>query len=65
MMSFSIATVFARRYKQHKWLPYVAYAAATAITFSRVTTGAHFPSEAFIGAATGYVIARYNVLHGN
>src|SRR5215472_1203104 len=63
MMSFSIATVFARRYKQHKWLPYVAYAAATAITFSRVTTGAHFPSEAFIGAATGYVIARYNVLH--
>jgi membrane-associated phospholipid phosphatase len=65
MMSFSIATVFARRYKQHKWLPYVAYAAATAITFSRVTTGAHFPSEAFIGATTGYAIARYGVLHGN
>lgn len=65
MMSFSVATVFARRYKQHKWLPWVAYGAATMISFTRLTTGAHFPSEVFIGAALGYVIARYDVLHGH
>lgn len=62
MMSFSVATVFAQRYRRHKWVPYVAYATATAIAFSRVTTGAHFPSDAFIGAATGFAIARFDVL---
>lgn len=62
MMSFSVATVFAQRYKQHKWVPYVAYALATAISFSRVTTGAHFPSDVFFGAATGFAIARFDVL---
>lgn len=65
MMGFSVAAVFARRYKQHRWLPWVAYGAATVISFTRVTTGAHFPSEVFIGGALGYAIARYNVLHGN
>jgi PAP2 superfamily len=62
MMSFSVATVFAQRYKQHKWVPYLAYALATAISFSRGTTGAHFPSDVFIGAATGFAIARFDVL---
>ena len=62
MMAFSVATVFDRRYKKHKWVPYVAYTLATAISFSRVTTGAHFPSDVFIGAATGFAIARFDVL---
>lgn len=62
MMSFSVATIFAERYRRHKWVPYVAYGIATAISFSRVTTGSHFPSDVFIGAATGFAIARYDVL---
>lgn len=62
MMAFSVATVFAERYKRHKWVPYVAYTLATAISFSRVTTGAHFPSDVFIGAATGFAIAKFDVL---
>ena len=64
LMAFSVATVFARRYKEHRWVPYLAYAAASAIAFSRITTGAHFPSDVFIGSALGFVIARYDVLHG-
>jgi len=64
MMAFSVATVFARRYRQHRWVPYVAYAAASAIAFARVTTAAHFPSDVFVGSALGFVIARYDVLHG-
>jgi hypothetical protein len=64
MMAFSVATVFARRYKEHRWVPYLAYAAASAIAFSRVTTGAHFPADVFVGSALGFVIARYDVLHG-
>jgi membrane-associated phospholipid phosphatase len=64
MMAFSVATVFARRYKDHRWVPYLSYAVASAIAFSRVTTGAHFPSDVFVGSALGFVIARYDVLHG-
>jgi membrane-associated phospholipid phosphatase len=64
MMSFSIVTIFAHRYRQHRWVPYVAYGVATAISFSRITTGAHFPSDVLFGAATGFAIARFDVLHG-
>jgi membrane-associated PAP2 superfamily phosphatase len=60
--AFSVATVVARRYRDHKWLPWAAYGFATAVSFSRVTTLAHFPSDVFLGAALGYTIARYQVL---
>ena len=62
MMGFSVADVFAQRYRHHKWVPYVAYTLATAISFSRVTTGAHFPSDVFIGAALGFSISHFDVL---
>jgi membrane-associated phospholipid phosphatase len=62
MMSFSVATAFARRYRQHRWVPYVAYGLASVISFSRVTTGAHFPSDVFLGAALGFAIARFDVV---
>jgi len=62
MMAVSVATVFAERYKRHKWVPYLAYTLATAISFSRISTGSHFPSDVFIGAATGFAIAKFDVL---
>ncbi|OLB38858.1 MAG: hypothetical protein AUH11_05720 [Acidobacteria bacterium 13_2_20CM_57_17] len=60
--AFSIATVFAHRYRQHRWVPWVAYGVAATIGFSRLTTQAHFPSDVFLGAALGYSIARFDVL---
>ena len=59
---FSVATVVAKRYRNHKWVPWLAYSFATAISFSRVTTAAHFPSDVFLGAALGYTITDYAVL---
>src|SRR5438309_7362147 len=59
---FSVATVVASRYHNHKWVPWVMYGMATAISFSRVTTSSHFPSDVFLGAALGYTITRYQVL---
>jgi len=59
---FSVATVTACRYHNHRWVPWVAYGFATAISFSRVTTSAHFPSDIFVGAVLGYTITRYEVL---
>jgi membrane-associated phospholipid phosphatase len=59
---FSVATVVASRYHTHRWVPWVVYGFATAVSFSRVTTSAHFPSDVFLGAALGYTITRYQVL---
>ena len=59
---FSIATVISSRYRHHHWIPVLAYGFATAISFSRVTTSSHFPSDVFLGAALGYTISRYVVL---
>jgi len=60
--AFSIATVFAHRYRRHRWVPWVAYGVAGAISFSRVTTQAHFPSDVFLGAALGFTITQFTVL---
>ncbi|MGH9682418.1 MAG: phosphatase PAP2 family protein [Candidatus Acidiferrales bacterium] len=62
--AFSIATVIAERYRNHRWVPWVAYGAAGLISFSRIPAKEHFPSEVFFGAALGYAIARYDVMRG-
>jgi membrane-associated PAP2 superfamily phosphatase len=61
--AFSVATVVSGRYGQrHKWVPWAVYGLATAVSFSRVTSSAHFPSDVFLGAALGYTVAHYGVL---
>jgi membrane-associated phospholipid phosphatase len=60
--AFSVATVVARRYGNHRWIPYVAYGAAALVGFSRLSLSAHFLSDVFIGGALGYSISRLTVL---
>jgi membrane-associated phospholipid phosphatase len=60
--AFAVATVIATRYHTHRWVPWAVYGFATAISFSRITTSAHFPSDVFLGAALGYAVTRYQVL---
>jgi membrane-associated phospholipid phosphatase len=60
--AFSVATVFARRYPQHRWVAWLSYSAAAAVGFSRLTLQAHFPSDVFLGAALGYATSRFAVL---
>jgi membrane-associated phospholipid phosphatase len=60
--AFAVATVIATRYHTHRWVPWAVYGFATAISFSRVTTSAHFPSDVFLGAVLGYTVTRYEVL---
>ena len=62
MSAFSVATVIAHRYRNHRWVPFVAYGLAGAISFARVTGSNHFPSEIFFGGAMGLAISRYVVL---
>jgi membrane-associated phospholipid phosphatase len=63
--AFSVATVFAIRYRTHRWVPWVAYGVAGVIGFSRVTLQSHFPADVFLGAALGYSISRFDVLRGH
>jgi membrane-associated phospholipid phosphatase len=60
--AFSVATVIARRYGSHRWIPYVAYGAAALVGFSRLSLSAHFLSDVFVGGALGYSISRFTVL---
>ena len=60
--AFSVATVIAKRYRNHKWVPWLAYGFAATVSLSRVSTLAHFPSDVFLGGALGYVITNYAVL---
>lgn len=60
--AFSVATVVARRYRNHRWVPWVAYGGAALVGFSRLSLSAHFASDVFMGAALGYSISRFAVL---
>lgn len=62
LSAFAVATVISRRYREHRWVPFVAYGVASAIGFSRISEGAHFTSDVFMGAALGYTVARFSVL---
>lgn len=60
--AFSVATVVAYRYRNHRWVPLLAYGMASAIALSRIPTEAHFPSDVFLGSAMGYAVARYQTV---
>jgi hypothetical protein len=60
--AFSVATVFAERYRNHRWAPWVAYGLAGVVGLSRLNAQAHFPSDIFFGAALGYSISHFVVL---
>ena len=60
--AFAVATVVATRYHTHRWVPWAVYGLAAAVSLSRITTSAHFPSDVFLGAALGYTVTRYQVL---
>ena len=62
MAAFSVATVIARRYRNHRWVPYAAYGLATVVGFSRLTLNVHFLSDVCMGGAIGYSISRFTVL---
>jgi membrane-associated phospholipid phosphatase len=61
---WSVATVVAERYRHRgkPWIPILSYTLATAISFSRITEAAHFPSDVFLGTSLGYSIAKFQTL---
>jgi membrane-associated phospholipid phosphatase len=60
--AFAVATVISSRYREHRWIPWAAYGAATFLALTRLPDQAHFPSDIFFGAAMGYGISHFVVL---
>ena len=60
--AFSLATIVAQRYREHRWVPYAAYGMATLVGLSRVTLNGHYVSDVAAGAVLGYSISRFTVL---
>jgi membrane-associated phospholipid phosphatase len=60
--SWALARVVAAEYP-NKPTQFGAYAFATAISVSRVTSLKHFPSDALVGSVLGYLIGGYVVRH--
>ncbi len=52
---FAVATVFAKEYRDRRWVPALAYGAATLVGLSRITENKHWATDVFAGAALGYV----------
>ncbi|QPJ62790.1 MAG: phosphatase PAP2 family protein [Candidatus Nitronauta litoralis] len=64
--AFAIATVFAKQYERHIWVPPLAYTLATMTALSRVNENVHWTSDVFFGAAIGYfTAAALHKLHSN
>jgi PAP2 superfamily len=60
--AFAVATVFAERYRRHRWVPLAAYGLSGLVAFSRVSNQNHFPSDVVAGAVIGYSISHFVVL---
>jgi membrane-associated phospholipid phosphatase len=56
-VAWAIAGVFAHEYPG-TFPKLVSYGLASAVSFSRVRAGQHFPSDVFVGSVLGYLIAQ-------
>lgn len=56
--AFSLATVIASTYSDHKWVPPVAYSVASLIGVSRITGNNHWVTDVFVGAVIGYGVGK-------
>ncbi len=56
--AFAIAAVFSHEFRDHRWVPWVAYGTAGLIALSRVSLGRHFPTDIVTGAILGDSLGR-------
>lgn len=61
--AFSMATVFALRYSDHKAVPWIAYTLASLVGISRLLEHEHWASDVVAGGAIGYICGRQVVSH--
>jgi membrane-associated phospholipid phosphatase len=57
--AWSVATVVANEYHDHRLVQVAAYSAATAVSLARFTGHYHYLSEVLVGSALGFGIGQY------
>jgi hypothetical protein len=65
MAAFSVASVYAEKYRDKKWVPWLSYGLATLVGASRLALGRHFPGDVIVGAVLGTSIGRGVVARSN
>jgi membrane-associated phospholipid phosphatase len=60
---WALARVAAREYSNHKWVPFLAYSAATTVSAARFGGRRHNASDALAGAAMGFFIGDFVYRH--
>jgi len=58
---WAVAATTASHFGRHRWVPWVVYPLAGLISFSRVSSGNHFPSDVVFGSVIGFAIGRHVV----
>ncbi len=59
IVAWGMATVIAKQYQNHIWVPYTMYTLATAAGLSRVTEDTHWLSDVIVGGSLGYAIGNF------
>lgn len=63
IIAWGMATVIAKQYREHKWVPISMYSLATLAGLSRVTEDTHWLSDVIVGGSLGYAIG--NLIYQN
>ena len=59
IQAWSVATVIANEYHDHRIVPFLAYGIASAVSVARVTAHKHYISDVLVGSGLGYGIGKY------
>jgi membrane-associated phospholipid phosphatase len=59
IQAWSLATIVAHEYHEHRLVQVVAYGIASAVSVSRFTVQKHYLSDVLVGSALGFGIGRY------
>jgi membrane-associated phospholipid phosphatase len=55
-IAFALATVLAKNYQHHKWIPVASFTLASGVAIARVWSKEHWASDVFIGALVGWSV---------
>jgi hypothetical protein len=63
--AWALATVISHEYGDKKWVRWLSYGGASAVSVSRVGHGRHFTSDVLIGSTLGMLIGRHLTRHAD
>jgi hypothetical protein len=59
MGAWAVASTISHQYRDKKYVPWLAYGVAGAMSFSRMAAERHYVSDVVVGAGLGYLIGRF------